>query len=231
VGALLAFACASQVWVARSQQPPLAGRYLPRAADAAPRPWPERWLVIAIVPEVPSRLDADVPDLAERTEAALRRTGGFTVAGRAVLTAPPDARELSARAAAHRADGALLVDIHLRTVVRRTDVLRYLAATASFGVLPFTVAEDELAYVLELVAVQAGTGDALASASAEREVRLPYTLWQTAEGDLFGWDLGEAIGGGRARRRALDAETADALLADSAPRLLPRGFSQVLRAR
>jgi hypothetical protein len=229
--ALLALGCASQVSVARTEAPPLAGRYALRAADAAPQARPERWLVIAIAPEVPGRFDADVPDLAERTEAALRRAGGFDVAGRAVLPAPPDAHELAARAAAHGADGALFARIHLRELVRRTDLLRYLASTASFGIFPFTVAEDELSYVLELVAVNAGTGGAVAAASAERDVRLPHTLWQTAEGGLFGWDVGEAIGGARARRRALDAETADVLLAESVPALLPRGFAQVLRSR
>lgn len=218
--AWLTLGCAPAL-VARSDAPPLAGRYVPRAADAAPQPWPARWLVIAIAPEAPGPFDADVPDLAERTEAALR-AGGFARVGRVVLDAPPDAHALAARAAAYGADGALFVRLRLRTAIRRTHALRTLASTATFGLLPLTVAEDELAYTLELVAVNAGTGGAVAAASAEREVRLPHTLWQTAEGRLFGWDAGEALGGARARRRALDAEIADALLAEAAPALRPR---------
>jgi hypothetical protein len=111
--------------------------------------------------------------------------------------------------------------------VRRTHTLRGLASAASFGLLPLAVARDELAYTLELVAVNAVSGAAAASASAARTVSQEHTLWQTAEGEILGWDAGEAIGGARERRRALEAELADALLAEAVTALIPRGFAQV----
>lgn len=229
--ALLGLACAPLVVRMQTEAPSLAGRFVPRGLDAVPQPWPERWLVIAIAPEVPGPFDADVPDLAARTEAALRRAGGFEVVGRAVLAAAPDSHALVARAAEHGADGAVFASLALRAAVRRTHPLRGLAAAATFGLLPLAVAHDELAYTLELVAVNAASGAATAAASAARSVTQEHTLWQTAEGEIFGWDAGEAIGGARERRRALEAEVADALLADAVASLLPRGFAQVPRIR
>jgi hypothetical protein len=227
--ALLGLACAPLVVRMQTEAPPLAGRFVPRGLDAVPQPWPERWLVIAIAPEVPGPFDADVPDLAARTEAALRRAGGFDVVGRAVLAAAPDSHALAARAAEHGADGAVFARLTLREAVRRTHPLRGLAAAATFGLLPLVVAHDELAYTLELVAVNAVSGAAAASAAAARRVTQEHMLWQTAEGEILGWDAGEAIGGARERRRALEAEVVDALLAEAVASLLPRGFAQVPR--
>jgi len=225
--ALLGLACASPAVVARTETPPLARRFLLRAPDAVPQPWPERWLVVALAPAALGPFDADVPDLAARTEAALREAGGFDLAGRLVLDAPPDAHALAAHAAESGADGAVFARLTLRVAVRRTHTLRGLASAATFGLLPLAVAQDELAYTLELVAVNAGTGAAVAAASAARTALQEHTLWQTAEGEIFGWDAGEAIGGARVRRRALEAELADALLTEAVAALLPRGFAQV----
>jgi hypothetical protein len=205
----------------------LAGRFPPRGIDAAAQPWPERWLVVALAPEAPGPFDADVPDLAERSELALRRAGGFEVVARVVLDAVPDRKALAARAIESGADGALFARITLREQVRRTRTLRALASTATVGIFPLAVAHDELAYTLELVAVNAGTGSATATASVTRIVTQEHTLWQTAEGEIFGWDAGEAIGSARRRRRALDAELADALLAEAVRALLPRGSAPV----
>jgi len=227
MAALLGLACVPLVMRVQTEAPSLAGRFVLRGLDAVPQTWPERWLVIAIAPEVPGPFDADVPDLAARTEAALHRAGGFEVVGRVVLAAAPDSHALVDRAAEQGADGAVVARLTLHAAVRHTHPLRALAATATFGLLPFAVAHDELAYTLELVAVNAINGAAAAAASATLSVTQEHTLWQTAEGDIFGWDAGEAISGARGRRRALEAEVADALLADAVVSLLPRGVAPV----
>jgi hypothetical protein len=222
--ALLALACASPALVIRTEPPPLAARYTPPGADAGPHPWPSRWLLVTLASEPPGPFDADVPDLAARAEHALRGAG-FDVAGRATLAAPPERADLAARAAAHGADGAIVVRFVLRRQERQTNTLRYLASTATLGVFPWSVMHDRLDYALEALAVGAASGATLGEAAAARSVGQDHTLWQTSEGEILGWDVGEAIGGRRARRQALDAEVADALLAEAAPALAPTGAS------
>ena len=218
--ALLALGCVSPALVVRTEAPPLAARFAPHEADALAQPWPGRWLVVVLAPELPLPADADVPDLAERAEQALR-TSGFAVVARVTLASLPARADFEQRAAASGADGAIFVRLVLRELVRRTHTLRYLASTASFGLLPLAVMHDELDYALELVAVGAPLGALVAETLATRGVGQDHTLWQTAEGDLLGWDVGEAIGGGRRRRRALDAAVADALLAEAVAALAP----------
>jgi hypothetical protein len=218
--ALLALGCASPALVMRTEGAPLTASFAPREADAVARPWPRRWLVVVLAPELPLPADADVPDLAERAEQALRASG-FVVVARVTLGSLPVRAEFEARATASGADGAIFVRLLLRKLVRQTHTLRYLASTATFGIFPLAVMHDQLDYALELVAVGAPSGALVAEALATHGVAQDHTLWQTAEGELFGWDVGEAIGGGRQRRRALDTATADALLAEAAAALAP----------
>jgi hypothetical protein len=63
------------------------------------------------------------------------------------------------------------------------------------------------------------TGEAAADARATRGVTQHHTLWQTAEGELLGWDVGEALGGARQRKRALEADVASSLLDEGAAAL------------
>jgi hypothetical protein len=217
---LLALACASPALVVRTEAPPLAARFAPREPDAVARPWPARWLVVVLAPELPGPFDADVPDLAERAEHALR-TSGFAVVARLTLASPPSGAALAERAAEGGADGAIFVRLVLRRQVRQTHALRYLASTATFGVFPWAVMHDQLDYALEAVAVGAGSGALLAEVLATRGVGQDHTLWQTAEGEILGWDVGEALGGARQRRRALESELAEALLAEAAAALAP----------
>lgn len=228
--ALLALGCASPALVMHTEAPPLAANFTPGEADAVARPWPGRWLVVVLAPEAPLPLDADVPDLAERAEQALRASG-FAAAARVTLASLPARREFTERAAASGADGAIFVRLALRRLVRQTHTLRYLASTATFGIFPLAVMHDQLDYALELVAVGAPSGALVAEARATHSTGQDHTLWQTAEGDLFGWDVGEAIGGGRQRRRALDAAVADGLLAKAAAALAPSADAEDLAQR
>jgi hypothetical protein len=216
--------------VVRTEAPPLAARFAPREADALAHPWPGRWLVVVLAPELPLPADANVPDFAQRAEQALR-AAGFAVVARVTLASLPTRTEFLERAAASGADGAIFARFVLRELVRQTHTLRYLAATASFGILPLAVMHDELEYALELVAVGAPSGALVAETLATHDVGQDHTLWQTAEGDLFGWDVGEAVGGGRQRRRVLDSAAADALLSAAVAALAPAAATVPLAPR
>jgi hypothetical protein len=204
--------------VVRTEAPPLAAGFPGRGIDRLPGREPERWLGVALLPAAPGLGDADVPDLAERAALALRNAG-LAVVELASDDGPAHDPALLARAAEHGADGAVFVRLTLREEVRTFHPLPYLLTTATFGLLPLTVASDRRDYALELLAVRVRTREALAEAAAARGVSEPHTLWQLAEGELLGWDVGEALGGAKRRKRALEAALAAELLAEAAPAL------------
>jgi hypothetical protein len=216
---LATLACASPAVVMRAEAPALATLLAGRVGEAPPPRAAPRWLVVAVVPGAANPDDAGAPDLATRCEAALRSTGSFEVVGRVTLPWLPMREEVAARSAERGADAAIFVRLTLREHARRTHALRYLASAATFGLAPWAVVDDELTYALELVAVDGSTGGVVGASERSRRVAQRLTLWQTAEGDLLGWDVGELLGGGRRRRRALEAAVSDELLAEAVPAL------------
>jgi hypothetical protein len=205
--------------VARSERPSLASALAARSPDAIARPGAKRWLVVGIAPGSPGPLDTDVPDLAARSAAALRAQSSLEIAGSALVAALPDRETLIGLARGSAADAAILVRFSLLEEVSQTDPALYLAATATLGLIPWTVARSDLRYGLELVALDLETGAILAAGEQVRSAMQQFTLWQTSRGDLLGWDIGETIGGARRRRRALETEILDTLLAESAAQL------------